>query len=122
MKDAKGHGSNPRGVHSSGISTLPTVKQMHLSAGDAAAKVAGALEKRINEIVKREAEALGGWSKTGPLISGIVSDKFPEHVKSQLRLLHNQMNTHGDKAFASYRAARLRLHTARSRYGKNKAG
>ena len=114
MKDAKGHGSNPRGVHSAGISALPTTKQMHLAAGDEHSRQAAKYADTINTIIQREAAALK--HDTGPLISGIYSSKFPEHIKTSLRMLHGLKNRSTDKAFASYRSARLRLHTSRNRY------
>jgi hypothetical protein len=116
MKDAKGHGSNPRGVHSQGISALPTTKQMHIDAGNASSRAAKNIANRIAEIIRREEAALGGPGKTGPMISGIYSDKFPEHIKTQLRALHQEKNRHTDNAFGSYRKARLRLNTARMKY------
>lgn len=115
-KDALGHGSDPRGTHSVAIASLPTTKQMHIDAGNDHARQAKMRERTINEIIIRETRALGGIHKLGPMVSGIHSDKFPESAKTQLRELHRAKNASTDKAFASYRSARLRLNTARMKY------
>ena len=54
----------------------------------------------------------------GPLISGIISDKFPATTKDQLRRSVANNNLLTDAAFAYYSAGRLQNSTARQRFQK----
>ena len=57
-----------------------------------------------------------GMQSPGPLISGIVSDKFSEGDKNKLRDLAVGASKHTSAAFAHYAASGMRLPTARTRF------
>jgi hypothetical protein len=155
MKDAKGHGSDPRGgSHADGINQIgithpiyntrqkvrgwtvpvnPLVadystagsmlrqrmsdmsKEDHKAAGDAHIAQAQSMRAEHGKLVDSAMNKLGMQSP-GPLISGIVSDKFSEGDKNKLRDLAQGASAHTSAAFAHYAASGMRLPTARTRY------
>lgn len=149
MKDAKGHGSNPRGVvgapgidhpvyntpqkprgYNSPVSPLtadystsgsmlrgrlPMSGDEHRAAGDTHAQMAATMRADHSRLVSDAMSHLNG-ADPGPLISGIVSDKFPAGTKDRLRDLAQGASKHTSAAFAHYAAAKMRLGSARSRY------
>lgn len=157
MKDAKGHGSNPRGgasAHAEGVSKIGVTHPIyntaqrargytgkvsplnadystsgsmlrgrmgamssedHKATGDEHVRQSIAMNAQHRDLVDSEMKKLGLQSP-GPLISGIVSDKFSEAGKDRLRDLAVGASKHTSAAFAHYAASRMRLDTARGRY------
>jgi len=90
-------------------------KEDHKSAGDAHIAQSQSMRAEHGKLVDSAMNKLGMQSP-GPLISGIVSDKFSEGDKSRLRDLAIGAGQHTSAAFAHYSASGMRLPTARTRY------
>ena len=90
-------------------------KEDHKSAGDSHIAQAQSMRAEHGALVDKAMNKLGMQSP-GPLISGIVSDKFSEGDKSRLRDLAVGASNHTSAAFAHYAASGIRLPTARARY------
>ena len=90
-------------------------KEDHKSAGDAHIAQAMAMNAAHGKLVDSAMGKLGMQSP-GPLISGIVSDKFSEGDKNKLRDLAVGASKHTSAAFAHYAASGMRLPTARTRF------
>ncbi len=90
-------------------------KDEHKAAGDAHIAQAMAMDAQHRDLVSSAMNKLG-MESPGPLVSGIVSNKFSEGDKNQLRDLAHGSSAHKDAAFAHYAASGMRLDTARSRY------
>ena len=71
------------------------------------------LQGKYDRLVDRSLHALGG--DPGPLISGIVSDKFSAHTKRQLRSMATHIGQLGGAAAAHFAAAGKRLDTFRAK-------
>ena len=90
-------------------------KEDHKAAGDAHIAQAQSMNVEHRGLVDSAMNKLGMQSP-GPLISGIVSDKFSEGDKNKLRDLAVGASKHTSAAFAHYAASGMRLNTARGRY------
>jgi hypothetical protein len=90
-------------------------KEDHKAAGDAFIKQGIAMDAQHRDLVDKAMGKLGMQSP-GPLISGIVSDKFSEGDKNKLRDLAQGASKSRSAAFAHYAASGMRLDTARGRY------
>ncbi len=150
MKDAKGHGSEARGIDhpvyntaqklrgyngkqtplsadyaNSGAMLRSRLGEMssdeHKAAGDEHVRQANSMKAEHASLVNSEMAKLGG-AHPGPLISGIVSDKFSSGAKDRLRDLAVGAGKHTGAAFAHYAASRMHLPTARDRYQSLKKG
>lgn len=89
-------------------------KDAHKAAGDSHVQQASAMQTEHGNLVNSATAKLGGRDP-GPLISGIVSDKFSEGDKNKLRDLATGASKHTSAAFAHYAASGMRLDTARAR-------
>jgi len=96
-------------------------KEDHKSAGDAHITQSQSMRAEHGALVDKAMNKLGMQSP-GPLISGIVSDKFSEGDKNRLRDLAIGAGQHTSAAFAHYAASGMRLPTARDRYQGLKGG
>lgn len=90
-------------------------KEDHKAAGDAHIAQAQSMKAEHGKLVDSAMNKLGMQSP-GPLISGIVSDKFSEGTKNRLRDLAIGAGQHTSAAFAHYAASGMRLPTARTRF------
>jgi hypothetical protein len=90
-------------------------KEDHKAAGDAHIAQSQAMKAEHGKIVDNAMKKLG-MESPGPLISGIVSDKFSEGTKNRLRDLAIGAGQHTSAAFAHYAASGMRLPTARTRF------
>jgi hypothetical protein len=90
-------------------------KEDHKAAGDTHVQQSMAIRAEHGKLVDSAMNKLGMQSP-GPLISGIVSDKFSEGDKNRLRDLAGGASNHTSAAFAHYAASGIRLPTARARY------
>ena len=90
-------------------------KEDHKAAGDAHIAQSQAMKAEHGKIVDNAMKKLG-MESPGPLISGIVSDKFSEGDKNRLRDLAVGASQSTSAAFAHYAASGMRLPTARTRY------
>jgi hypothetical protein len=90
-------------------------KEDHKAAGDAHIAQSQAMKAEHGKLVDSAMNKLGMQSP-GPLISGIVSDKFSEGDKNKLRDLAVGSSQHTSAAFAHYAASGMRLPTARTRF------
>ena len=90
-------------------------KEDHKAAGDAHIASAMQMDAQHRNLVSSAMGKLG-MESPGPLISGIVSDKFSEGDKNKLRDLAHGATNHTSAAFAHYAASGMRLPTARARY------
>jgi len=90
-------------------------KEDHKAAGDAHIASAMQMDAQHRNLVSSAMGKLG-MESPGPLISGIVSTKFSDSDKDQLRSLAHGASDHRSAAFAHYAASGMRLPTARARY------
>jgi hypothetical protein len=90
-------------------------KEDHKAAGDAHIQNAMSMNAQHRDLVDKAMGKLG-MESPGPLISGIVSDKFSEGDKNRLRDLAVGASQSTSAAFAHYAASGMRLPTARTRY------
>jgi len=90
-------------------------KEDHKAAGDAHIQNAMSMNAQHRDLVDKAMGTLG-MESPGPLISGIVSDKFSEGDKNRLRDLAVGASQSTSAAFAHYAASGMRLPTARTRY------
>jgi hypothetical protein len=90
-------------------------KEGHKAAGDQHIIQAMSMNAQHRDLVDKAMNKLG-MESPGPLISGIVSDKFSEGDKNRLRNLAHGASDHTSAAFAHYAASGMRLNTARGRY------
>jgi hypothetical protein len=95
--------------------TSGMTKDEHMAAGDQHAQQSGALRAAHGGAVDTAMRGLQGRDP-GPLISGIVSDKFSASDKGKLRDLAVGSGKHTSAAFAHYAAAGMRIGTARTRF------
>jgi len=90
-------------------------KEGHNAAGDQHIIQAMSMNAQHRDLVDKAMNKLG-MESPGPLISGIVSDKFSEGTKNRLRDLAIGAGQHTSAAFAHYAASGMRLPTARTRF------
>jgi hypothetical protein len=91
-------------------------KEMHLKAGDSHSKATQEFDKKHRALVDKAWEGLKKKGiDPGPLIAGVVSDKFDDKTKDQLRELAHLAGVSSSAAMAHYAAAKMRLGTALER-------
>ena len=94
-------------------------KEDHLREADALIAERSRLARDYDRHIERELALLNGAGiSPGPLISGIVSDKFPTRVKEDLRGMAHAMADMGGAAAAHYAAAGKRSDTFRAAIGR----
>lgn len=95
---------------------LPTwSKDDHLHEAEALLAGAERQEDTYRKHIDREMKILDGEGiSPGPLISGIISDKFPARVKDDLRRLAHHISQMRGAAAAHFAAAGKRIDTFRS--------
>ena len=96
---------------------LPTwTKDDHLHEAESLLAGADRQEDAYRKHIDREMKILDGEGiSPGPLISGIVSDKFPARVKDDLRRLAHHISQMRGAAAAHFAAAGKRLDTFRAK-------
>lgn len=91
-------------------------KANHIAAGDDHARESTHNDRLHAALVNTKLEELKQHGvDPGPLVSGIVSDKFDEGTKTSLRQFATNAGRHGNAAMAHYAAGRLTPDTARFR-------
>lgn len=95
----------------------PLTPDEHIGVANGLLNDAGRLMDEYYKHIQRELRLLAGAGiDPGPLISGIVSDKFPQRVKEGLREQITRINELVDVAMGHYAAARKRIQTYRAEY------
>lgn len=88
-------------------------KELHVATGKAWVDESERIEREYHKHVNRELGFLAGKGvDPGPLISGVVSDKFPGQVKDELRKMASFVSGARSAAMAHFAAAGLRHATA----------
>lgn len=88
-------------------------KELHIATGKAWVDEAERVEKEYHKHVNRELGFLAASGvDPGPLISGVVSDKFSPRVKEGLRTMARFVGEARSAAMAHFAAAKLRHATA----------
>lgn len=95
----------------------PLTKDQHVGVAHDYLNEAGRLMAEYHRHVDRELKLLAGEGvDPGPLISGVISDRFPARVKDGLREQLRAINWLVDAAMGHYAAAGKRITSYRAAY------